>query len=394
MKNRIYQNIILVLISTILILIFLEGVLRLFSCNISFGLCDQTMNFVENDDEIHHKLISNSKGRHVKSEFFTTYEINSLGMRDKPYYNFSGYNILMLGDSFTEGFGVEDSDTISTNLEKLFEQDKIKVEVWNAGVRHYSPLIHSIYVEKNIGILNPDMIILNLDISDLQDDFVFESCGKKVSGKFTFEQCDNPDLIRKIHRFLRKNVYLYKLIDAEYITPYIGNQLSTLTKDKLGKIEFDPIFTTRFNLTDIETQPHYNRTFSYVKKIKEVADEKNIPFILVTYPYGHQVKKDYWKDGRVRYLADDYDVYSLEFFEKVDKFASENSIIYIDTYDLFKEWNGEKPFFDFDIHMTKVGYMLIANGIYNGLKDSEEFDVIKNKSQNADIVTMAKQFSS
>lgn len=70
----------------------------------------------------HHTFIPNGKGRLYTPEFKTVYLINSFGIRDKEYSFVKPrqtYRILVLGDSFTEGYGLNIEHTFSKRLEFL-----------------------------------------------------------------------------------------------------------------------------------------------------------------------------------------------------------------------------------------------------------------------------------
>jgi len=69
--------------------------------------------------------------------FKTKFRTNSRGMRDREYPSSKGSNlrILVLGDSFTEGWGVEEQQAYPKVLESRFLQG---VEVWNLGVVGFS----------------------------------------------------------------------------------------------------------------------------------------------------------------------------------------------------------------------------------------------------------------
>ena len=127
--------------------------------------------FVQPDSVVHHKFIPLAKSRFKTSSFNTHYEINSLGLRDKEYplkKPAGTTRVLMLGDSFTEGIGVEANETFSKVLEGLLngEGRTEKYEVINAGVGSYSPLPEYLYL-KSAGLkLEPDVVVLNLDLSD------------------------------------------------------------------------------------------------------------------------------------------------------------------------------------------------------------------------------------
>src|SRR5712692_1770548 len=76
--------------------------------------------FERPDPVLHHKFIPGARGRQKTTEFDAGYVINSLGLRDKEISRekpAGTRRILMLGDSFTEGNGVDETETFSSRLQ-------------------------------------------------------------------------------------------------------------------------------------------------------------------------------------------------------------------------------------------------------------------------------------
>ncbi len=101
--------------------------------------------------------------------FKTHFSTNSLGMRDREYTPGKGENvrILALGDSYTEGWGVEDS----ASWPKLLESQELRgVEVWNLGVVGYSTDQEYELLRRFLGIAHPDVVVLQFYENDIADD--------------------------------------------------------------------------------------------------------------------------------------------------------------------------------------------------------------------------------
>jgi lysophospholipase L1-like esterase len=100
-------------------------------------------------------------------EFRTTVRINQKGLRDREHsYERQNDNkrILVLGDSFAWGYGVEESERFSQLLEKSLD-----VEVINAGVSGYSTDQELLWY-KNEGIkYETDLVVLVLAGNDVGD---------------------------------------------------------------------------------------------------------------------------------------------------------------------------------------------------------------------------------
>lgn len=98
---------------------------------------------------------------------------NSFGMRDtEPTLNKNAslLRIIVLGDSFTFGFGVSEDQTYSNILEKLLNEFTINVhcqyEVLNFGVGGYSTRDEAIVFKHKILPWNPRLVVIGYVLND------------------------------------------------------------------------------------------------------------------------------------------------------------------------------------------------------------------------------------
>jgi lysophospholipase L1-like esterase len=97
--------------------------------------------------------------------------INSRGLRDReiPYERGSApLRILMLGDSFTEGWGVPVEDTWSKRIERLYAQRGTIAEVINAGVGNYNTVMEVSWFFAEGRKYRPDIVVLNATFNDAE----------------------------------------------------------------------------------------------------------------------------------------------------------------------------------------------------------------------------------
>jgi lysophospholipase L1-like esterase len=100
-------------------------------------------------------------------QFRTVVRINEKGLRDRPHSYERQNNlerILVLGDSFAWGYGVEESERFSQLLEKSLD-----VEVINAGVSGYSTDQELLWYRREGIKYQTDLIILELAGNDVGD---------------------------------------------------------------------------------------------------------------------------------------------------------------------------------------------------------------------------------
>lgn len=123
--------------------------------------------------------------------------VNSLGLRGKEAAipKPGGiFRVLCLGDDTTFAAATPEPETFCALLaEALPERLGRPVEVINAGVPDYCPLLSYLQFRHELLALQPDLVILNFDMSDVADDYqlrrytVMDSVGLPVN-------CANPSL--------------------------------------------------------------------------------------------------------------------------------------------------------------------------------------------------------
>jgi hypothetical protein len=79
-------------------------------------------------------------------------------------------SVLFLGDSFMEGY--DDANTLPYHVAKYFREKRgICLKTYNAGYTSYSPAIFVPQAKKLLPIVRPDYIVVDVDETDLCDDF-------------------------------------------------------------------------------------------------------------------------------------------------------------------------------------------------------------------------------
>lgn len=106
-----------------------------------------------------------------KPEFTFHRVTNSLGLSDIEWTKQdSSFVILGIGDSFTEGTGVEADATWLKVLEaNLNKKTEYPVSTMNAGVGGSDPVFEYLLLEKKLMAYNPDMVILSINGSDIHE---------------------------------------------------------------------------------------------------------------------------------------------------------------------------------------------------------------------------------
>lgn len=105
-------------------------------------------------------------------EYSVRVTTNSLGLRGAgvPARKAAdAYRILVVGDSFAFGYGVEDWESFPARLESALRERRPGVEVLNAGVPGWSADTYLVYLRNRGFALDPDLVIVAMSENDVGD---------------------------------------------------------------------------------------------------------------------------------------------------------------------------------------------------------------------------------
>lgn len=226
-------------------------------------------------------------------------KLNSMGLRDKeyPFYHTS-YRILALGDSFTYGFQLKNSNSWPKKAEAFLHADNyIDLEILNGGVPGRDTKVEYYYFEKYSYKYKPDMVIIAFLINDATS---LDSNGGAVKLKYKFDELvKQQECNRKFglyaFNYIRLSYLKRKLIEAtvkEYNDPYEHNSM-----------EFQQCKEAFF-------------------KFREISKKNDFRLIVVIYPMLYQLNKKYP---------------FMKIHEKMKIFFKQSGI---EAYDLTREFYG------------------------------------------------------
>lgn len=121
------------------------------------------LNTVDASRSIPYPLITNSQG------WCESYDITP----DKPA---GTYRLFYVGDSNTQGVvapGKKMADIVEQRLNRRRWQGIDRIEVVNTGTSSYSPSLEYLLIRDHILPLDPDLVVLNVDMTDCVNDMVY-----------------------------------------------------------------------------------------------------------------------------------------------------------------------------------------------------------------------------
>jgi lysophospholipase L1-like esterase len=323
------------------------------------------------DPVLHHKMQPHTFSRFRARDYDYVQRVNNLGLRGRdiePTKKPTSYRILMLGDSFTLGYGVADDETFSAVLERTLHAKAVTikdraVEVVNAGVGSYAPILEYLQLTKSLGRLDPDLVVLNFDMSDLEQETAYRSAASRgangeILGINGVETGGRTPLAERIRGWINRHLFITRLI-LHYVDiatgaagpPTIANTVTVL----------NPIVLMHTLAADtVDRTREWQDIFDSILRIRDYCRGRRIDLLLTVYPWGHQVNAREWVPGRNGMVASGADISDRSLLT-LSRFAAANDIELLDVFPAFRAYTGAEPlYFKHDAHWTAQGHRLMA----------------------------------
>jgi hypothetical protein len=293
---------------------------------------------------------------------------NHQGFRGIKDFNYEKspnvFRIAVLGDSFTFGQFVSDEETFPSQLETQLKTKfpQTKWEVLNFGVISYSPILYFRLYDRLVRNYKPDLVIVALDNSDLQDDYVYEkdavldsqgNIQNFVDKSFGFESVERfTQISSQLDSFSGRTLGWLRS-HSQIALRVFGS--SYTKKSELGNIAVDRLGHFRVGA---DWTIHWQRSKKYLSKLSDAIQQDHASFILLYYPYPHQVNGEAWK-SRIYQGFKMGLVYETPLEKWLNDFASEKKMPFIDTVAAFRR-SKINFCFDTDFHYRPEGYQILA----------------------------------
>jgi hypothetical protein len=165
----------------------------------------------------HYQLAPEFRGRLTTPDYDVRVNTNSLGLREDREFGkkpAGTFRILVLGDSFTMGVGVEADQTYASVLEHILNSmgSRTRFEVINTGVPSYSTREEALYLAQEGLKLEPDLVLVGFFIGNDVEDNARERDETVVDGELVGTIAPRGVLPIGIRSFLARHSQLYHLL--------------------------------------------------------------------------------------------------------------------------------------------------------------------------------------
>jgi lysophospholipase L1-like esterase len=270
-------NLSLIIISTLFALFLSETALRLMDLNPLY-VSPERDRFWKYDSLLGWAHQPGQEGIFETPQFRTVVRINENGLRDRGH-SYERQNdverILVLGDSFAWGYGVEESERFSQQLEKSLD-----VEVINAGVSGYSTDQELLWY-RNEGIkYETDLVVLVLAGNDVGDNDRQLVSTIYYKPKFVIEE-GQPVLIgypvpktsaqgRFIYSLSQRSALIYFLVQRYFDLISLYNEIKGNSNHANSPVSG----------INVEREP-FKLTIALLEEMRNVSESKQAKFVIV-----------------------------------------------------------------------------------------------------------------
>lgn len=262
------------------------------------------------DDNIGHIHIKNGQSN-LQRIMVQTNEIGARGSKLLPFQNFDN-NLVFIGSSVVLGWGVKNSDTLSSQVEKMSNRDGHNWQVVNAGIGNYNAKRTISNYFSNLEDFNWDTIVYGYFVNDAEK------------------------LVRNNGNFITRNFMVGVLAWKFWAT--ISNKWGSL--EEYYKAIYDP----------------RNEGFVEMKKSMERlakhCEEKSIRCVIAMIPDIHQTQP-----------------YKLGFIhDAVQAIADENNMEFLDLLPVLEPYQAEQLWNEYnDPHPNAIAHEIMGQKIYDHL---------------------------
>ena len=326
-------------------------------------------NHVTSNNSYHHSLKKNfiRQQNYLGKEFeiFT----NSLGFKDFKIQEIEkkvkNKRFVFIGDSMTEGVGIEFENTYVGQISKTL--NKKNISTLNAGVQSYSPIIYWKKIKDLIETHNLefDHLIVFLDPSDVDDEQTFYELDE-YQNVVLRDIRDKYGNLKNISGFERFKLLIRRHTLFTYIILKSLNKQSKKISNSYHSWERE-IDKGDIRLSwSLKKESEYivglNLMKNYMTKLNELCIKNDVKLTIVVYPLPFHV----WNN--------DLDSIHVSFWEN---FSKKNKIHFINVFPLFVKEAAtreerlntlDKFYFPEDVHFNREGHRRISDLFINQFK--------------------------
>ncbi len=297
----------------------------------------------------------NVEYQHKTSEYKVHFKLNSKGIRSNheiPYKKSNKKRILLLGDSFGMGYGVELENSFSEDASRYLIEKGIDNEVINLSVSGYGNAEELIALKHEGQKYKPDIVVLAFHDSDYKDNvrsnlFKLEndSLVKSADTYLPAVKLREKLFSYTLYRWLAGNCNLYswlREIAGTFSKKILALRNNKIVKESAMKQESTNIARDSTLTNGIEISYADKLTVALLTRIKLVSEEAGAEFLILEIP--RSIKRN-------------------EFISPIHEYVRDNidNIYFVSPIPAFHEYDGQILYWEHsEGHFTPLGCKIVG----------------------------------
>lgn len=336
---------------------------------------------LEEDELLGWKNRKNFSGIFRQSNVTTYVTTNSLGMRGSPEIAIANEkkSILILGDSQTWGYGLNDDDTFSHILQDMLGEE---FAVFNAGVLGYGLDQELLWLQRMGKVIKPELIIVTINLNDLSN----------ISNKQQYH------LWKPIYKIDEAQLVLEtKHIDNEYFFEAKGMRPLLLKFaslywffEKFTRLKASLSF---MNKKTSQSTAHYSLDWMVlnrnpnqrilstwllaeyiIREMKICVSDLGAELMVVPLPFIESVSPNFWQQVQKQLNINPEDFDLDIFFRRFKKIAENENLLFFDPLPKFLKCANSMEFFsEYHYHFNALGHQKLAEELYETISKYQLF---------------------
>jgi len=288
--------------------------------------------------------------------------------------------IVCLGDSFTFGAWVQDTEAYPQVLESLLRETSGEetVGVLNAGILSYSPLLEEQMLEHVVKHYKPHVVTLMLDCTDVGDDYHYslDYDPQQKGGPFNGPYVTRPKphlgalwrFCKPLHPSILAPFKLLNRLGGGY-QPMDPFDYYKFKLEVAGQVETERFFIYRHPLD--ATRTYFDATWNTINRIAERCQQLDAEFILYVAPRYHHwnIKESPENWETFAYRLDE--PYQYEIFKYFDSKMDSASFKIVNMLPAFQATQQYPLVFRTDPHWNPQGNRFVANLLRQTLAEGQ-----------------------
>jgi hypothetical protein len=373
-KSSSSGNFFLLVITVLFCFIFFEVSLRVFFPQ---NLNDQML--VDGYKYQHRPNIDQVNRR---SEFVTSFQTNSLGLRDYEYeYRKSDdvFRIFMSGASMAEALQVENNETAENLLENKLNnyledndftykgREINKFEIWNLGHSGYSTDQAFLLIRENFIQYQPDFIIFQASpffdpYANLRSE-LFEVRGEQI----IWNDYKVPASL-SFRLFLASNLHSYVF---GYQALHFASNIFSEKEVADSNADINKYYEIYSFEESNSTKKAWNKTEIITREYADYFTDENIPVLFSLGTSKEQINVDKFRWAIENYQLDESKIDLMKPQQRYIEILNQNKINYVDNFPIFLERGKDNElFWEIDGHYNQEGNIVLSEILFNYLKEN------------------------